>query len=63
MNPDKLPQGPLYIYTWTIEPTQLSGWNLITNPVPKEVLAVPEVTEDLGDMSEARAVIDYIRSL
>jgi len=63
VNPDKLPQGPLYIFTWTIEPTQLSGWNLTTNPVPKEVLAVPEVTEDLGDMSEACAVIDYIRSL
>lgn len=63
MNPDQLPQGPLYIYTWTIEPTLLSGWNITTNPIPAQALSTPEVVEDLGDFAEARAVIDYIKSL
>ena len=63
MNPDRLPQGPLYIYTWSIKPTQLSGWNITTNPIPAQALSTPEVVEYLGDFAEARAVIDYIKSL
>ena len=63
MNPDRLPQGPLYIYTWTIEPTLLSGWNITTNPIPAQALSTPEVVEDLSDMSDAIAVINYIKGL
>ncbi len=63
MNDNQLPQGPLYIFQWSIPQSQLQGWNINLNPVPKEALAVPEVVENLGDMSEARAVIDYIRGL
>lgn len=60
MNKDQFPQGPLYILSWSIPKDIANSW---TNPVPRAALAVPEVVEDLGDMSEARVVIDYIRSL
>ena len=60
MNKDQFPQGPLYIISSSIPKDIANSW---TNPVPRAALAVPEVVEDLGDMSEARVVIDYIRSL
>lgn len=63
MNEHQLPQGPIYMFTWSIPKNQLSGWNITLNPVPRDALAVPEVVEDLGDMTEARAVIDYIKGL
>lgn len=63
MNDKEFPTGPLYIFQWHVPQSQLQGWNLVMNPIPAEALAVPEVVEDLGDMSQARAVIDYIRSL
>ena len=58
---NNLPKGPLYIFQWTVPITK--NWSMVVNPIPPAALAVPEVVEDLGDMSEANAVINRIRSL
>ncbi len=63
MNDRQLPSGPWYIFQWTIPESQLQGWNINLNPIPREALAVPEVVEELGDMTLAHSVIERIRSM
>lgn len=58
MNKDQnnFPNGLLYIVQWTLPKD--TKWSTTLNP---QIVAEP--VEDLGDMAEARAVINYIRSL